>query len=54
MRALAKGERDVVVVFAPPELRFVPLADVVGRYRTVPAGSEFVQIAEALGIALGA
>jgi 6-phosphofructokinase 1 len=51
--ALEKSERDVAVVFLPPELRLVPLAEVVGRYRTVPPDSEFVRVAETLGIALG-
>jgi 6-phosphofructokinase len=43
----------VMVAFDPPEIRFVPLAEAINKVRTVPVGSEFLQIAQSLGICLG-
>jgi ATP-dependent phosphofructokinase / diphosphate-dependent phosphofructokinase len=43
----------VMVTFQPPDIKFVPLAEVINKIRTVPPNSEFVQIARALGISLG-
>jgi len=37
-----------MVVFQPPDLKFVPMAEAINKFRTVPADSEFVQIARAL------
>ena len=34
-------------------MKFVPLADAINKVRTVPADSEFMQIAQSLGICLG-
>jgi ATP-dependent phosphofructokinase / diphosphate-dependent phosphofructokinase len=49
-----KGEQNgVMVVFQPPDLKFVPIAEAINKIRTVPANSEFIQIARALGISLG-
>ena len=42
-----------MVVFQPPDLKFVPMAEAINKIRTVPADSEFVQIARSLGISLG-
>lgn len=53
VRALNSGQSGVMVVFQPPDLRFVPLAETINKVRTVPADSEFIQIARALGISLG-
>ncbi len=53
VRALNSGQNGVMVVFQPPELRFVSLAQSINKVRTVPADSEFIQIARALGISLG-
>ena len=36
-----------------PDIRFVPLAEAVGKVRTVPHDSEFMRIAQSLGIYLG-
>jgi 6-phosphofructokinase 1 len=51
--ALKSGRDGVMVVFQPPDLRFVPMAEAINKFRTVPAGSEFLQIARALGLTLG-
>ena len=42
-----------MVAFVPPEIRLVPLEEAVGRIRTVPRDSEFMRIAESLGVYLG-
>jgi 6-phosphofructokinase len=53
IRALEMEQRNVVVVFQPPELKFIPMAEAINQYRTVPADSEFLRIARSLGISLG-
>jgi 6-phosphofructokinase 1 len=53
VRALSAGENGVMVAFHPPDIESVPLAKAINRVRTVPADSEFVQIARSLGIFLG-
>ena len=51
--ALEAGKDGVMVAFSPPNIDFVPLTEAINRVRTVPADSEFMQIARALGISLG-
>ena len=51
--ALKAGENGVMVAFAPPNIDFVPLTEAINRVRTVPADSEFMQIARSLDISLG-
>jgi ATP-dependent phosphofructokinase / diphosphate-dependent phosphofructokinase len=53
VNVLQGGQSGVMVVFQPPELKFVPLSEAINRIRTVPADSEFIKIARALGISLG-
>lgn len=53
VRALHAGQTGVMVNFQPPNLSFVPLMEAINKIRTVPADSEFVQIARSLGICLG-
>jgi ATP-dependent phosphofructokinase / diphosphate-dependent phosphofructokinase len=53
VRALNNNQSGVMVVFQPPDLKFVPMTEVINKVRTVPADSEFVQIARALDISLG-
>ncbi|MGE5295714.1 MAG: 6-phosphofructokinase, partial [Solirubrobacterales bacterium] len=53
VRALQREAVGVMVVFQPPDLTFVPLAQAINKVRTVPADSEFVQIARAMGVSLG-
>ena len=50
IKAITSG---VMVAFQPPDLKFVPLAEAINKVRTVPADSEFVQIARSLGISPG-
>ena len=53
VRALSNNQSGVMVVFQPPDLKFVPMNEAINKIRTVPAESEFVQIARSLGISLG-
>ncbi len=53
VRALHENCSGVMVVFQPPDLKFVPLAEAINQVRPVPADSLFVQIARTLGISLG-
>jgi 6-phosphofructokinase 1 len=53
VRALHNNQSGVMVVFQPPDLKFVPILETINKVRTVPADSEFVQIARAMGISLG-
>src|SRR5512139_2600631 len=54
VRALTSGQSGVMVVFQPPDLKFVPMTEAINKIRVVPAESEFVKLAVALGISLGA
>jgi 6-phosphofructokinase 1 len=53
VQALHENHAGTMVAFQPPDISFVPLEDAINRFRTVPAGSVFVQIARSLGISLG-
>ena len=53
IQVLKAGQNGVMVSFMPPDIRFVPLADAVSKVRTVPSESEFMRIAQSLGIYLG-
>ncbi len=53
VQALKAGKNGVMVAFVPPEIKFVPLAEAINKVRTVPAESEFLKIANSLGIYCG-
>jgi 6-phosphofructokinase 1 len=53
VQALSEGQSGVMVAFHPPDLAFVPLGEAINKVRTVPAESEFIRIARALGVCLG-
>ena len=53
VQVLKGGQNGAMVAFAPPDVTFVPLSEAVGKVRTVPADSEFLRIAQSLGIYLG-
>jgi ATP-dependent phosphofructokinase / diphosphate-dependent phosphofructokinase len=53
IQALKASKNGVMVAFAPPEIQYVPLAEVINKVRTVSAGSEFLKIAGSLGIYVG-
>lgn len=53
VRALHDGQSGVMVTIRPPDVTLVPLADTLNRVRTIPAASEFANLARSLGISLG-
>ena len=53
VQVLKAGQNGVMVAFVPPDIKFVPLADAIDKVRTVPADSEFLRLAQSLGIYLG-
>jgi 6-phosphofructokinase 1 len=53
IQALKASKNGVMVAFVPPEIKYVPLAEVIDKVRTVSADSEFLKIAGALGIYFG-
>lgn len=53
VRAIADGAFGTVVVYAPPNVERRPLADVVGRTRSVPLESGVIMTARSLGISFG-
>ena len=53
VESLKAGQTAVMVAFVPPDIRFLPLKEAVNKVRTVPADSEFLRIAQSLGIYLG-
>jgi len=53
VQALKAGQNGVMVAFVPPDIKFVPLTEAIDKVRTVPADSEFLRLAQSLGIYLG-
>ena len=53
LQALKAGKNGVMVAFVPPEIKFVSLAEAINKVRKVPADSEFLKIADSLGIYCG-
>jgi 6-phosphofructokinase len=53
IQALKASKNGVMVAFVPPEIKYVPLAEVINKVRTVSADSEFLKIAGSLGIYFG-
>ena len=53
LQALKAGKNGVMVAFVPPEIKFVLLTEAINKVRTVPADSEFLKIADSLGIYCG-
>jgi 6-phosphofructokinase len=53
VRALKDDQSGIMVVFQPPDLKFVPMTEAINKVRAIPADSEFVKIAKNLGICLG-
>jgi 6-phosphofructokinase len=53
VQVLKGGQNGVMVAFVPPDIKFVPLTEAINNVRRVPADSEFIRIAQSLGIYLG-
>jgi 6-phosphofructokinase 1 len=50
---LLAGEQDKMVAFDPPDLVAIPLENVVGKTRNVPADFDVVRTARAIGVTFG-
>jgi len=53
VECLMKGTFDHMVAFHPPNIVPVPLADVVGRTRTIPPDFDVLRTARAMNVSLG-
>ena len=53
IECLMQGKFDQMVAFRPPDIVPVPLADVVGRTRTIPPDFDVIRAARAMNISLG-
>jgi 6-phosphofructokinase 1 len=53
VQALKEDKNGVMVSFIPPDIKCIPLAESINKIRTVPAESEFLKIADSLGIYVG-
>jgi 6-phosphofructokinase 1 len=53
VECLMKGTFDHMVAFHPPNIVPVPLADVVGKTRTIPADFDVIRTARAMNISMG-
>jgi phosphofructokinase-like protein len=53
VRALVQGRSGVMVASAPPDIRFVPIAQAIRRLKTVPLDCDTLATARELGICLG-
>jgi len=53
VRALDEGKSGVMVALDPPTVRYVPLAEISGRMKTVPPDCDSIVTARDLGICMG-
>jgi 6-phosphofructokinase 1 len=53
VRALAEGQKGVMVALDPPTVRYVPLAEATSRMKTVPLDCDIILTAHDLGISFG-
>jgi 6-phosphofructokinase 1 len=53
VRFAAEGQRNVMVAWQPPEMRAIPIPEVIGKTKLVPLDSDTVQTCRDLGISFG-
>jgi 6-phosphofructokinase 1 len=53
IRALAEGKINTMVALNPPDVNTIPIADVVGKMKSVPLDSDTLSTARSLGVCLG-
>jgi 6-phosphofructokinase 1 len=53
VRAIAEGQRGIMVALDPPTVKYVPLESATRRMKTVPMNSDIIQTAREMGICLG-
>lgn len=50
IRALAEGQSGVMIALDPPHVKYVPIANAIGKMKRVPLDSDIIQTAKDLGI----
>jgi 6-phosphofructokinase 1 len=53
VRAIADGERGIMVALDPPTVKYVPLEAATKRMKTVPLNSDIMLTARDMGICFG-
>jgi phosphofructokinase-like protein len=53
VRAIAEGQRGIMVALDPPTVKYVPLESATRRMKTVPMNSDIIKTARDMGICLG-
>jgi phosphofructokinase-like protein len=53
VRFIAEGQRNVMVAWQAPDMRAVPIGEVIGKMKQVPVESDTIQTCRDLGISLG-
>jgi 6-phosphofructokinase len=53
IQAIKEDKNGVMVSFIPPNIKYVPLREAINKIRTIPAESEFLEIADSIGIYVG-
>lgn len=53
VRGLEQGQFGVMVALDPPDVKYVPIEEAMGKMKMVPMDSELVQTAKDLGISFG-
>ena len=53
VRALEEGYGGVMVALDPPDVKYVPIKEAMGRMKMVPMDSDIVKTARDLGISFG-
>jgi len=53
VRMIEEGRFGSMVALDPPEVKAVPLEQVIGQTRTVPLGGDTIQTARDIGICFG-
>jgi ATP-dependent phosphofructokinase / diphosphate-dependent phosphofructokinase len=51
--AAAEGRFGTMVALNTPDIVLVPLSELAGKVRSVPADSQLIRCAEAIGISMG-
>ncbi len=52
-RALSEGQSGIMVALDPPQVKYVPIEDAIGKMKAVPLNGDTVQTARDLGVSFG-
>jgi len=53
VRALAEGQDGIMIALDPPQVKYVPISDAMGKMKYVPVDSDTILTARDLGISFG-